>query len=68
MQELNDSGAFVKLFPQFSEEDCEYLINNSRIFYPYNQAQCVCREGEYGDTSFAIMKGEVEIFYKCRGP
>jgi CRP-like cAMP-binding protein/Pyruvate/2-oxoacid:ferredoxin oxidoreductase delta subunit len=66
MQELIDNGVFVKLFPQFSEDDCEYLIENSNILtIPAGTA--VCREGEYGDTSFAIMKGEVEICINADG-
>jgi len=66
MQELNDNGTFVKLFPQFSEEDCEYLIDNSKIL-TIPSGTAVCREGEYGDTSFAIMKGVVEISINADG-
>ena len=66
MQGLNDSGAFIELFPQFSEEDCEYLIDNSDIL-TIPSGTTVCREGEYGDTSFAIMKGAVEICINAEG-
>jgi len=66
MQDLNDNGAFVKLFPQFSEDDCEYLIDNSKIL-TIPSGTAVCREGEYGDKSFAIMKGVVEISINADG-
>jgi len=66
MQDLNDNGAFVKLFPQFSEDDCEYLIDNSTIL-TIPSGTAVCREGEYGDMSFAIMKGVVEISINADG-
>ncbi len=66
MQELNDNGVFIKLFPQFSEDDCKYLVENSDI-RKIPAGTAVCREGEYGDTSYAIMKGEVEICIKADG-
>lgn len=66
MQELNDNSTFVNLFPQFSEDDCEFLINNSSII-TVPSGTAVCREGEYGDTSFAIMKGVVEICINAEG-
>lgn len=66
MQEINENSTFVKLFPQFSEDDCDYLINNSAIL-KIPSGTALCREGEYGDTSFAIMNGVVEISINAEG-
>ena len=63
---LEDKVAIVRLFPQFTEEDCEYLIENSS-FNRIPGGTVICREGEYGDTSFAIMKGTVEIGINADG-
>ena len=66
MLNTDNKKNLVTLFPQFSEEDCEFLINNSEI-RKINSGTAVCSEGEYGDTSFAIMKGVVEISIHAEG-
>ena len=66
MLNTDNKKNLVTLFPQFSEEDCEFLINNSEI-RNINSGTAVCSEGEYGDTSFAIMKGVVEISIHAEG-
>ena len=66
MQQIDKKKELVTLFPQFTEDDCEYLVNNSKIL-SIPSGTAVCREGEYGDTSFAIMKGIVEISINAVG-
>ena len=66
MLNTDNKKNLVTLFPQFSEEDCEFLINNSEILN-ISSGTNVCSEGEYGDTSFAIMKGVVEISIHAEG-
>ena len=66
MQQIDKKKELVTIFPQFTEDDCEYLVNNSKIL-SIPSGTAVCREGEYGDTSFAIMKGIVEISINAVG-
>ena len=66
MEYLNEKTAFTQLFPQYSNEDCEFLIENSQI-KNFSSGTVICREGEYGDTAFAIMEGTIEISINAEG-
>ncbi len=58
--------AFTHLFPQLSKDECEFLIDKSS-FRQFAAGSVICREGEYGDTSYAIMDGSVEISINTEG-
>lgn len=57
---LMEKSALVHLFPRLSFNDAEYLIQNSRICH-FSAGTIICKEGEYGTTSFAVLNGAVEV-------
>lgn len=50
----------IHLFAQLSEEDLKGLVEKSSV-RQFPTGTVVCREGEYGDTCFAILEGTVEV-------
>lgn len=50
----------MHLFAQLSAEDLEGLVEKSSL-RQFPTGTVVCREGEYGDTSFAILEGTAEV-------
>jgi len=66
MDYIYEKAEFIHIFPQYSQEDCEYLIDNSQ-FRNYSAGTVICREGEYGDAAFAIMDGAIEICINAEG-
>ncbi len=61
-QKLTNMGLFSKL----STEDIEGLVHKSSLRQVPTGA-IICREGEYGDTAFAIMSGSVEVSINTAG-
>ncbi len=55
-QKLNSMG----LFSQLSSDDLQVLVQKSSL-RQFEAGSVVCREGEYGDTAFAILGGSVEV-------
>lgn len=63
---VKGKAALVNLIPELSEEDFEDLIKKSN-FRHFPAGSVICREGDYGDTAFAILEGSVEISIKTEG-
>jgi CRP-like cAMP-binding protein/Fe-S-cluster-containing hydrogenase component 2 len=50
----------MSIFSQLSPEDIEGLVHKSSL-RQVPTGTIICREGEYGDTAFAIIRGSVEV-------
>ncbi len=58
--------AGMDLFANLGEEDLEGLVKRSNPQH-YQAGMVICREGEYGDTFFAVLKGSVEVSINTEG-
>ncbi|MBI4228610.1 MAG: cyclic nucleotide-binding domain-containing protein [Deltaproteobacteria bacterium] len=56
----------MDLFAELSAESINSLVAKSRI-RQFSPATVICREGEYGDTFFAILEGSVEVTINTAG-
>jgi CRP-like cAMP-binding protein/Fe-S-cluster-containing hydrogenase component 2 len=65
-ESLREKLIRMQLFTELSPEHINSLVakSNKRQFSP---GAIVCREGEYGDTFFAILDGSVEITINTAG-
>jgi CRP-like cAMP-binding protein/Fe-S-cluster-containing hydrogenase component 2 len=65
-ESLREKLIQMHLFAELSAEHINSLVakSNKRQFSP---GAIVCREGEYGDTFFAILEGSVEITINTAG-
>ncbi len=63
---IKEKVARMHLFVELSDEDLEELIKKSTP-QRFSIGTVVCREGEYGDTFFAILEGSVEVIINTAG-
>jgi CRP-like cAMP-binding protein/Fe-S-cluster-containing hydrogenase component 2 len=56
----------MHLFAELSAENINSLVDKSQK-QQFAPATVVCREGEYGDTFFAILEGSVEVTINTSG-
>ena len=56
----------VHLFPDISSEEADALIENSTV-RQFPVGSVICKEGDYGDTAYAIMEGTVEVSINTEG-
>src|SRR3990170_3892028 len=61
-QKLNS----MSLFSQLSSDDLKGLVEKSSL-RQFKAGSVICREGEYGDTAFAIINGSVEVSINTAG-
>src|SRR3990172_5677359 len=61
-QKLNS----MSLFSQLSSDDLKGLVEKSSL-RQFEAGSVICREGEYGDTAFAILGGAVEVSINTAG-
>ena len=66
VESIKEKVARMHLFAQLSAEDLEGLVQKSSL-RQFPTGAVVCREGEYGDTSFAILGGTVEVSINTAG-
>src|ERR1700740_2691870 len=66
VESVKEKVSRMHLFAQLSTEDLEGLVEKSSL-RRFPTGTVVCREGEYGDTSFAILEGTVEISISTAG-
>jgi hypothetical protein len=58
--------ALVHLCAELSNDEAEILIDNSStLMFPAGAV--ICKEGDYGDTSYAIIEGTVEVSINTEG-
>lgn len=65
-ESVKEKLARMHLFAQISADDLKDLIEKSNL-RQFPTGTVVCREGEYGDTSFAILEGTVEVSINTAG-
>jgi CRP-like cAMP-binding protein/Fe-S-cluster-containing hydrogenase component 2 len=65
-ESLRDKLNRMHLFAELSAENINSLVAKSKEQH-FSPGTVVCREGEYGDTFFAILEGSVEITIKTAG-
>jgi len=58
--------ALVQLCAELSDNEAEILIENSKLL-TFPAGTEICKEGDYGDTSYAIMEGTVEVSINTEG-
>src|SRR3989304_1657653 len=56
----------MSLFSQLSSDDLKGLVEKSSL-RQFEAGSVICREGEYGDTAFAILGGAVEVSINTAG-
>ncbi|HLE25769.1 MAG TPA: cyclic nucleotide-binding domain-containing protein [Thermodesulfobacteriota bacterium] len=61
-QKLNS----MSLFSQLSSDDLKGLVEKSSL-RQFEAGSVICREGEYGDTAFAILGGTAEVSINTAG-
>ena len=61
-QKLNS----MSLFSQLSSDDLKGLVEKSSL-RQFEAGSVICREGDYGDTAFAILGGAVEVSINTAG-
>jgi CRP-like cAMP-binding protein/Fe-S-cluster-containing hydrogenase component 2 len=66
MESIKKKLALMPLFAGLNAEDFEGLVEKSSP-RRFSIGTIVCREGEYGDTSFAILEGTVEVSINTAG-
>lgn len=66
VESIKKKLAHMRLFVQLSAEDLGSLVEKSNL-RQFSAGTVICREGEYGDTSFAILGGSVEVSINTTG-
>ncbi len=63
---VKEKIALVHLFPELSNDEAQIMIDNSSLV-EFPAGAVICKEGEYGDTSYAIIEGTVEVNINTEG-
>ena len=63
---VKEKIALVHLCAELSDNEAEILIDNSKLL-TFPAGTEICKEGDYGDTSYAIIEGAVEVSVNTEG-
>src|SRR3989304_8167352 len=66
LEDVKDKLTNMSLFSQLSSDDLKGLVEKSSL-RQFEAGSVICREGDYGDTAFAILGGSAEVSINTAG-